>query len=92
MIMNFVTTMISLYNGFYLFHLSRAVNSNRLIFDTSEVEIHQYLIVSFFIVAVFLTLYERKLFLIQRTGKVQTSMQIHTVQSARFLLFVKYKC
>ena len=28
-------------NGFYLFPLSRAVNSNRLIFDPSEVEIRQ---------------------------------------------------
>ena len=35
--------MILLYNGFYLFPLSRAVNSKRLIFDPSEVEIHQYL-------------------------------------------------
>ena len=30
---------IPLYNGFYLFPLSRAINSNRLIFDPSEVEI-----------------------------------------------------
>ena len=37
-----VTPMIPPYNGFYLFPLSRAVNSNRLIFDPSEVEIHQY--------------------------------------------------
>ena len=42
MIMYDVTPMIPLYNGFYLFPLSRAVNSNRLIFDPSEVEIHQY--------------------------------------------------
>ena len=42
MIMFYVTPMIPLYNGFYLFPLSRAVNSNRLIFDPSEVEIHQY--------------------------------------------------
>ena len=42
MIMYDVTPMIPLYNGSYLFPLSRAVNSNRLIFDPSEVEIHQY--------------------------------------------------
>ena len=36
--------MIPLHNGFYLFPLSCAVNSNRLIFDPSEVEIHQYLL------------------------------------------------
>ena len=30
-------TYIPLYNGFYLFPLSRAVNSNRLIFDPSLV-------------------------------------------------------
>ena len=42
MIMYYVTPMIPLYNGFYLFPLSRAVNSNRLIFDPSEFEIHLY--------------------------------------------------
>ena len=42
MIMYYVAPMMPLYNGFYLFPLSRAVNSNRLIFDPSEVEIHQY--------------------------------------------------
>ena len=42
MIMYDVTPMIPLYNGFYLFPLSRAVNSNLLIFDPSEVEIQQY--------------------------------------------------
>ena len=42
MIMYDVSPMIQLYNGFYLFPLSHAVNSNRLIFDPSEVEIHQY--------------------------------------------------
>ena len=41
MIMYYVTPMIRFYNGFYLFTLSRAVNSIRLIFDPSEVEIHQ---------------------------------------------------
>ena len=41
MIMYYVTPMIPLYNGFYLFPLSHAVNSNRLIFDPSEVEVHQ---------------------------------------------------
>ena len=40
--MYYVTPMVPLYNGFYLFPLARAVNSNRLIFDPSEVEIHQY--------------------------------------------------
>ena len=46
MIMYYVTPMIhvSLYNGFYLCPLSRAVNMDRLIFDPSEVEIHQYYI------------------------------------------------
>ena len=39
MIMYHVTRMLPLYNGFYLFPLSRAVNSNRLIFDPSEVKI-----------------------------------------------------
>ena len=39
--MYYVTPMIPLYNGFYLFPLLRAVNSNRLIFDPSDVEIHQ---------------------------------------------------
>ena len=34
--------MIPLYNGFYLFPLPRAVNSNRLIFYPSKVEIHHY--------------------------------------------------
>ena len=34
--------MISLYNGFYLFPLSRAVNSNSLIFDPSEFKIDLY--------------------------------------------------
>ena len=38
-IMYYVTPMVALYNGFYLFLLSRAVNSNRLIFDPSEVKI-----------------------------------------------------
>ena len=38
MIMFDVTPMIPLYNGFYLFPLSRAVNSNRLIFDPSELK------------------------------------------------------
>ena len=38
-IMNYVNTYIPLYNGFYLFPLSRTVNSNRLIFDPSEFEI-----------------------------------------------------
>ena len=42
MILYYVTPMIPLYNCFYLFPLSRAVNSNHLIFDPSEVEIHQY--------------------------------------------------
>ena len=42
LIMYYVTPMIPLYNGFYLFPLSRAINSNRLIFDPSEVKIHQY--------------------------------------------------
>ena len=42
MIMYYVTPMIPPYNGFYLFLLSRPVDSNRLIFDPSEVEIHQY--------------------------------------------------
>ena len=37
-----ITPMIPHDNGFYLFPPSRAVNSNRLIFDPSEVEIHQY--------------------------------------------------
>ena len=34
--------MIPLCNGFYLFPLSRAVNSNSLIFDTSEFKIGLY--------------------------------------------------
>ena len=34
--------MIRLYSGFYLFPLSRAVNSNNLIFDPSEVKIDLY--------------------------------------------------
>ena len=42
MIMYYVTPLIPLYNGFNLFPLSCAINSNRLIFDPSEVEIHQY--------------------------------------------------
>ena len=42
MILYYVTPMISHYNGFYLFPLSRAVNSNLLIFDPSGVKIHQY--------------------------------------------------
>ena len=42
MIMYYVTPMIPFYTGFCLFPLSHAVNSNRLIFDPSEVEIHQY--------------------------------------------------
>ena len=41
MLIYFVTPMIPIYNGFYLLPLLRAVNSNRLIFDPSEVEIHQ---------------------------------------------------
>ena len=44
MILYYVTPMIPLYNVFYLFPLSHAINSNRLIFDPSEVEIHQYYI------------------------------------------------
>ena len=44
MIMSYVTPMMLLYNGFYLFLLSHAVNSNRLIFDPSEAEIHQYIL------------------------------------------------
>ena len=36
--------MIPLYNGFYLFPLSRAVSSNRLIFDPSEFKIGLYLV------------------------------------------------
>ena len=43
MIKYYVTPMIPLYNGFYLLPLSRAISWNRLIFDPSEVEIHQYL-------------------------------------------------
>ena len=43
MIMYYVTPMIPLYNGFYLFPLSRAVNSNRLIFDPSEFKIGLYM-------------------------------------------------
>ena len=35
--------MISLCNGFYLIPLSRAVNSNRLIFDPSEFKIGLYM-------------------------------------------------
>ena len=35
--------MIPFCNGFYLFPLSRAVNSNSLIFDPSEVKIGLYL-------------------------------------------------
>ena len=35
--------MIPLCNGFYLFPLSRAVNSNSLIFDPSEFKIGLYL-------------------------------------------------
>ena len=45
MIMYYVTPMTQLSNGFYLFPLSRAVNSNRLIFDQSEIEIHLNLFV-----------------------------------------------
>ena len=41
MIMYYVMPMIPLYNGFYLFPLSCAINLNYLIFDPSEVEIHQ---------------------------------------------------
>ena len=41
MIIYYVTPMIPIYTGFYLFPLSRAVNSNCLIFNLSEVEIHQ---------------------------------------------------
>ena len=46
MILYYVTPMmhVLLYNSFDLFPLSRAVNSHRLIFDPSEVEIHQYYI------------------------------------------------
>ena len=35
--------MVPLYNGFYPFPLSRAVNSNSLIFDPSEFKIDLYL-------------------------------------------------
>ena len=42
MIMDYVTPIIPPYNCFYLFLLSRPVDSNRLIFDPSEVEINQY--------------------------------------------------
>ena len=42
MIMYYVTPLIPLYNGFYLFPLSRAINSNRLIFDPSEFKIDLY--------------------------------------------------
>ena len=41
MIMYYVTPKIPIYNCFYLFPLSRAINSSRLIFDPSEVETHQ---------------------------------------------------
>ena len=34
--------MVPLYNGFYPFPLSRAVNSNSLIFDSSEFKIDLY--------------------------------------------------
>ena len=37
-----LTPMIPLCNGFYLFPLSRAVNSNSLIFDPSEFKIGLY--------------------------------------------------
>ena len=37
--------MIPLCNGFYLFPLSRAVNSNSLIFDPSEFKIGLYVLV-----------------------------------------------
>ena len=46
MIMYYVTPMVPLYNGFYLFPLLRAENTNRLIFDPSEVEIHQFRVIS----------------------------------------------
>ena len=42
MIIYYVMPMIPLYNGSYLFPLSRSVNLNRLIFDPSEVDTHQY--------------------------------------------------
>ena len=45
MIMYYVTPMTQLSNGFYLFPLSRAANSNRLIFDQSEIEFHLNLFV-----------------------------------------------
>ena len=45
----YVNTYIPLYNGFYLFPLSRAVNSNRLIFDPSEVKIDQYMFIWIFV-------------------------------------------
>ena len=45
MIMYYATPMTPLYNATYLFPLSRAVNSNRLLFDPSKVEIDQYLTV-----------------------------------------------
>ena len=43
MIMYYVTPMIPLFKGFYLFPLSHAVNSNGLIFDPSEVKIDLYI-------------------------------------------------
>ena len=44
MILYYVTHMVLLYNGFYLFPLSRAANSKSLIFDPSEVKIHKKLV------------------------------------------------
>ena len=41
-----LTPMIPLCNGFYLFPLSRAVNSNSLIFDPSEFKIGLFFIVA----------------------------------------------
>ena len=60
MIIYEVTPMKPLYNGFYLFPLSRAVNSNRLIFDPSEVEIHQYLPIISTISQLLLIIYNQK--------------------------------
>ena len=40
-----LTPMIPLCNGFYLFPLSRAVNSNSLIFDPSEFKIGLYVFI-----------------------------------------------
>ena len=37
--------MVPLYNGFYPFPLSRAVNSNSLIFDPSEFKIGLYIVI-----------------------------------------------